>query len=187
MVERGALIALVLLCLPSAALGQEVPLPFDTELGRKYRAALEFVLVPADRPPPGCGLARTTGSAPIYPFFTNPRALEEPRAVEFQAAMLGLRKIFDPTGISATITALYQDRAPGYEIGISALRFRNAAAAAKTYREAGATERPPEARLVLKGPLLLTVWRDAGVRDACYNAIRAHVDGTDFNPDPAER
>lgn len=60
MVERGVLIALVLLCLPSAALGQEVPLPFETELGRKYRAALEFVLVPADRLPPGCGLARDT-------------------------------------------------------------------------------------------------------------------------------
>ena len=79
MVERGALIALVLLCLPpAAALGQDVPPPFETELGRKYRAALEFVLVPPDRLPRGCGLARETGSAPIYPVFTNPQALEEP-------------------------------------------------------------------------------------------------------------
>ncbi len=187
-VERSTLIALVLLCLPpAAAFGQEVPLPFESELGRKYRAALEFVLVPPDWLPQGCGLARETGSAPIYPIFTNPQALEEPWAIEFLTAMLGIRNLFDPSRVSAAITALYYDRAPSYEIGIAALRFKNADAAAKTYQKAGATNRPPEARLVLKGPMILSVWRDAGARDDCYNVIRAHVDGKDFSPDPAER
>ena len=187
-VERSTLIALVLLCLPpAAAFGQEVPLPFESELGRKYRAALEFVLVPPDQLPQGCGLAREAGSAPIYPFFTNPQALEEPWAVEFLAAILGIRKLFDSSRVSAAITALYHDRVPSYEIGIAALRFKNADGAAKTYQKAGATNRPPEARLVLKGPMILSVWRDAGARDDCYNAIRAHVDSKDFSSDPAER
>ena len=187
MVERSALIALVLFCLPAAASGQEIPLPFESELGRKYRAALEFVLVPPDQLPQGCRLARETGSAPLYPILTNPQALEEPWAVEFLAAMLGIRKVFDPSRVRAAITALYYDRAPSYEIGIAALRFKSVDDAAKTYQKAGATIRPPEARLVLKGPMILSVWRDAGARDDCYNAIRAYVDGKHFSPDPAER
>ena len=39
------------------ALALELPLPFDTELGRLYRNEIDSLLVPADRLPPECHLA----------------------------------------------------------------------------------------------------------------------------------
>ena len=73
-------------------LAAELPAPFDTELGRKYRAELALVQVPASRLPPGCELARTTGSAPIFPATTNPQATEDRQLIGFVAALIGGRR-----------------------------------------------------------------------------------------------
>ena len=39
----------ILVLIPTLAMAAELPAPFDTELGHKYRAELAFVQVPASR------------------------------------------------------------------------------------------------------------------------------------------
>ena len=118
MMKLAAGIALAIGCVVGAdSLAGELPSPFDTELGRTYRAELTLVQVPANLLPPGCVLARTTGSAPIYPATTNPHATEDRRLIGFVAALIGGRR-FDPAPVLAAITALYHDGERGREIGV---------------------------------------------------------------------
>ena len=161
-------------------LAEELPAPFDTELGRKYRVELTLVQVPASLLPPGCVLARTTGSAPIFPATTNPHATEDRQLIGFVAALIGGRR-FDPATVLAAITALYHDGARGHEIGVWGLRFKTERAASEAYGTIVST-RPPKRGLVLvrKGPMVVLVWRDEGVRDAAFDAISTYIENTEF-------
>ena len=135
MVKLAAAIILAFTCLGiTEAVPVELPPPFDAALGQKYRAELEFVMVPTDGLPQDCMLAREIANAPIYPATTNPHVTEDTNLIEFVAALLGARRL-NLTGVSAAVTALYLDREPGREIGVWGLRFGGEAAAAKAYEE----------------------------------------------------
>ena len=176
----AARIAILFFGLAAAeCLAVEVPLPFDTELGRKYRAELEFVMVPQDRLPLGCFLARDIPGAPILPASTNPHATEDRELIRFVAALMGDRQP-DLEAARVAITALYYDREPGREIGVWGILFADEAAATAMYESVVASIPRQRDRLVVKGPLLLTVWRDDGVRDESYDAVRAHIVNTEF-------
>src|SRR3989442_5823499 len=69
------------------ALALELPLPFDTELGRLYRNEIDSLLVPADRLPSECPLAHDMTSAPIFPATTNPFVTDNPQLIGFVAAI----------------------------------------------------------------------------------------------------
>ncbi len=171
MMKLAAGIGLAIGCVVGGnCLAEEMPAPFDTELGRKYRAELTFVQVPASLLPPGCVLARTTGSAPIFPATTNPHATEDPQWIEFVAALIGGRR-FDPATVLAAITALYHDGERGREIGVWGLRFETEQSALEAYGTIVSTGPPKRRILMRKGPMVVLVWRDEGVRDAAFDAI----------------
>ena len=179
MMKLAAGIGLAIGCLLGGdGLAAELPAPLDTGLGRKYRAELALVRVPASRLPPGCVLARRTGSAPIYPATTNPFATEDRELIGFVAALIGGRR-FDPTTVLAAITALYHDGDERREIGVWGLRFETERAASQAYATIASTRPPQRGLLLRKGPMVVLVWRDAGVRDVAFDAIGAYLENTD--------
>ena len=161
-------------------LAVELPLPFDTALGEEYRAELEFVMVPADALPSGCFLATDVPGALIYPASTNPYVTEDRDLIEFAAAMLMGARPPVQTEAKAAITALYFDRQPGREIGVCGIRYTSDTAAAAAHDAIIARTPIQRGRLVIKGPFLLTVWRDDGVRDEAFDAVKSHLENTEF-------
>ena len=180
MMKLAAGIGLPIGCMGcGVGLAGELPAPFDTELGRKYRAELALVQVPASRLPAGCALARTIGSAPIFPATTNPQATEDRQLIGFVAALVGGRRI-DPATVLAAITALYHDGDQSREIGVWGLRFETERAALEAYGTIASTGPPTRGLLVRKGPMVVLVWRDKGVRDAAFDAISAYIETTEL-------
>jgi len=154
------------------ALALELPLPFDTELGRLYRNEIDSLLVPADRLPPECHLAHDMTSAPIFPATTNPFVTDNPQLIGFVAA-IGFRNIAIDQ-VRVALTALYVYQQPRYEVGVWGLHFVNQEAAHEIYKSLNAPH------VWIRGPLLVTVWQDNAVSQPCYEAILSHLKKSGF-------
>ena len=167
------LATIVVLGIPGVnALALELPLPFDTELGRQYRNEVDSLLVPADRLPPECHLAHDMTSAPIFPATTNPFVTDNPQLIGFVAA-IGFRNIAIDQ-VRVALTALYIYQQPRYEVGVWGLHFVNQEMAREMYKSLNAPH------VWIRGPLLVTVWQDNAVSQPCYEAILSHLKKSGF-------
>ncbi len=80
----------------------------------------------------------------------------------------------------AAITALYHDGDQSREIGVWGLRFDTERTASEAYGTIASTGPPTRGLLVRKGPMVVLVWRDKGVRDAAFDAISVYIENTDL-------
>jgi len=150
-----------------SALALELGSPFDTPLGRQYRAEVEALSVPGKALPATCRLAREVKGAAIFPATTNPFVTEDPALLRFVSQIgFGADTIADAT---TAFSVLYQDSKPGNEIGVWALRFRSAGAASKARGSMRAQG------VLVRGSLVATVWRDGEAGRACQSAIEAQL------------
>ena len=116
--------------------------------------------------PPSCRLAREIRNA-IFPMTTNPFVTEDAALIGF---VLGVGFGGSTAGeASAAVTALYFDTQPKNEVGVWALKFRNAEAAAKARKGLTAPG------ILFRGTTAVRVWRDNDVGRACQVAIEEHL------------
>jgi hypothetical protein len=157
----------VIALLTTSAFGLELGNPFDTPLGREYRAELEVLTVLPKLLPSSCRLVREVKTAPIFPATTNPFVTRDPALIRFVSQIgFGNGAILD---VAAAMSVLYYDSKPQHEVGVWALRFKDAEAASKVRGLASARN------VFVRGLMAATVWRDDEVGQACQTAIEAHL------------
>jgi hypothetical protein len=154
--------------LTRSAFALELGNPFDTALGREYRAELEVLTVSPKLLPSSCRLVREVKSALIFPATTNPFVTRDPALIRFVSQIgFGSDAISD---VTAAMSVLYYDSKPQHEVGVWALRLKDAEAASKVRGLASARSVSSEVRW-----LLARVWRDDEAGRACQTAIEAHL------------
>jgi hypothetical protein len=141
--------------------------PFDTVLGRQYRAEIELLTVAPKLLPSGCRLLREAKTASIFPATTNPFVTDDSALIRF-VSLIGFGSDTTP-GVTAALSVLYYHSKPQHEIGIWALRFKSAEAASKARGLMNAQS------VLVKSSTVATVWRDDEVGRACQSAIEAHL------------
>jgi hypothetical protein len=144
----------------------ELGSPSATPLGEKYREQIVAVNVPPRLLPPTCRLAREVRKA-IFPMTTNPFVTEDPALIAFVSGIGFGGNAADE--VSAAVTALYYDTQPQNEVGVWALKFRSAEAAARARKALTAPG------VLVRGTTAVTVWRDNDAGSACQRAIQEQL------------
>ena len=146
--------------------------PFDTPLGKKYQSALKVLVVSPKVLPPSCRLAREIRTAPIFPATMNPYVTDDTRLIAFISQIGFGRKYLDDINVS--LSALYYSGSPSSEVGIWGLHFKSEKAAVAAYK------RSKYRTVLIKGPLLLTVWVDDETGKMCKQAIENNLKNDGF-------
>lgn len=150
-----------------SAFALELGNPFDTPLGRQYRAEIELLTVAPKLLPSSCRLVREVKSALIFPATTNPFVTHDSALIRFVSLIgFGSDAMSD---VTVAISILYYDSEPEHEVGVWALRFKDAEAASRVRGLASARN------VFVKGSIAATVWRDDEAGRACQSAIEAHL------------
>jgi hypothetical protein len=153
--------------LTRSAFALELGNPFDTPLGREYRAELEVLTVSPKLLPSSCRLVREVKSALIFPATTNPFVTRDPALIRFVSQIgFGSDAISD---VTAAMSVLYYDSKRQHEVGVWALRLKDAEAASKVRGLASARS------VFVRGSMAARVWRDDEAGRACQTAIEAHL------------
>lgn len=149
------------------ALALELGGPFDTSLGRHHRAEIELLTVAPRLLPSTCHLVREVKSAQLFPATTNPFVTDDSALIRFVSLIgFGSEAISD---VTAAISILYYDSKPQHEVGVWALRFKDAEAASRV-RESMRTR-----NVFVRGSIVAAVWRDDEVGRTCQSAIEAQL------------
>ena len=117
--------------------------------------------------PASCRLLREMKTPRIFPATTNPYVTTDPALVGF-VAQIGFGRAASPD-IAAAIAILYYDQAPQNEVGVWALRFKDAQAASRARASMAGRN------VLLKGAIAATVWRDGEAGRACQSALEAQL------------
>jgi hypothetical protein len=140
--------------------------PFETSLGRQYRAEIEVLAISPEYLPSTCHLAREVRTAPIFPATTNPFVTDDAQLIEFVSQIgFGSQRLHD---ISVAFSALFYETEPRHEVGVWALRFKSPQAASRA-------QRSMTRKFFAKGSMVAHVWRDDETGRTCQKAIDAHL------------
>jgi hypothetical protein len=141
---------------------------------------LQFIDVPAKALPKHVRLVERIRTAPLIPVFKNPDVLVDPQRIGLVAVFFGIRDKSDLGPVRAAVVAMYQDKDPANEIGVYGIYFSDKKAANKRFKKlAKAKEDSP---FILKGRLLLYIWKDDGVSDLAFKAMRDYFRTAKFKP-----
>jgi hypothetical protein len=165
--HRTWLAIAVIALITRSALALELGNPLDTPLGRQYAAEIALLTVAPKLLPSSCRLVREVKTALIFPATTNPFVTHDLALIRF-VSLIGFASdaISD---VTAAIGLLYYDSQPQHEVGVWALRFKDAEAASRVRGLVSARN------VFVRGSIAATVWRDDEVGRACQSAIEGHL------------
>lgn len=139
---------------------------------------LRFVSIPSKALPEGVQLVERVQTAPLVPLARNPAVLVDPETINDVAVFFGIQDKAALQSVRAGVVAVYQERDPSREIGVYGLWFSDRNAADDRFKKLKAhSEGSP---FFLKDDLLLYVWRDDGVSDKAFTAIRDSIKAAEF-------
>jgi hypothetical protein len=141
---------------------------------------LKFINIPAADLPKQVRLVERIRTAPLVPVAGNPDVLVEPRLMMPVALFFGIRDQSDLKSVHVAVVAMYQENDPANEIGVYGLCFANEEAAKTRFEELAKDTK--DSPFIRKGTLLLYVWKDDGVSNKAYEAIRDYLSTTKFKP-----
>ncbi len=151
----------------SSAYALELKDPFETRLGRQYRLELDVLTPPPQRLPTTCQLVRKAATAPIFPATTNPGVTEDARLIRFVSLVgFGSERLND---VRVAFSALFYDTEPRHEVGVWGLQFKSPEAVSKARSSVGTRD------VLVKGLMMVSLWRDDEVGRTCQQAIEAHL------------
>jgi hypothetical protein len=96
------------------------------------------------------------------------------------ARFFGVSDESDMTPVRLGVVAIYQEKESANEIGVYGLYFADEGAAKKRFEKlTGETE---DSAFILKGRLLLYVWKDDSVSKSAFDAVRDNLRKAKFKP-----
>jgi len=119
-------------------------------------------------------------TAPLIPVAQNPDVLVDPQRIRPVAVFFGIRDEADLGPVRAAVVAMYQDKDPANEIGVYGIYFSDKKAANKRFNKLPKAKE--DSPFILKGRLLLYIWKDDGVSDLACKAIRDYFRTAKFKP-----
>jgi hypothetical protein len=153
--------------------------PRSRAASAEYDRLLQYVNIPSKSLPQGVQLVQRVDTAPLVPFTRNFAVLADPAMISHVAVFFGINDQADLRSVRAGVAAIYEEDDPSHEIGVYGLWFSDTNAAHEWSKKL--KERKPEPNserspFVLKDDLLLYVWKDDGVSDEAFAAIRDYFE-----------
>lgn len=150
------------------------PIPPISQAGScEYDRLLQFVNIPLKALPEGVRLVQRVRTAPLVPFTHNPAVLVDLEKIKRLAVFFGIDEKTDLQSVRAAVAAIYQEGHPSREIGVYGLWFSDKNAANDWSKRLKADcEGSP---FFLKDGLLLYLWKDDGVSDQAFAAMRNYL------------
>lgn len=161
----------------SQELAQEGPPVLEAATTPETRDLLTQVRIPPEKLPEHVQLIKTIRTSAFLPIESNPCVLGHPVAIKFVATHFGIFAGPELDAVRYAVVALYQEKTDANEIGVYGLSFADEEAAKTLFSKIMAhPEAPP---LILNGKLLLYVWKDDGVSDTAFKAVRDYFTDAD--------
>lgn len=141
---------------------------------------LRFITISAPNLPKHVRLVERIRTTPLIPVTKNPDVLVDPIRLMPVALFFGIAEQADLEPDLIGVSAIYQTDNPADEIGIYGLFYNDEKAAKRQFEKLAKDKDSP---FILKDRLLLYVWKDDGVSDIAFEALRNHLKKTDFKPE----
>jgi hypothetical protein len=146
---------------------------------------LRFISIPAKALPDHVRLVEQTRTASMVPAPRNPHVLVDLKRIRPVATFFGMREKADLELVRAGVVGVYQEKDPANEIGVYGLYFVDEKAAGRWFNRLTKNKKDPP--FLLKGALLLYVWKDDGVTKSSFDAIRDYLKAARFKPEGQQR
>lgn len=190
--DRVRMLAFVpaLLCGAATCWGLEPVSDPDPSSGKADRSQesieLErFLRIPDEELPEHVHLKQPLRTTPVLPLTRNPEVLDNPQHVKILAKFFRLQDASDLKEVRAALVAVYYENDPANEIGVFGLSFSEKATAKRHFARLTKDVRNPA--IILKGRLLLHVWKDPRTGATAFEAIRDHLKEAEFPPEDRKR
>lgn len=175
----------VVICDHSACWSQELiaeatPSSRGAKQTREHDDVLKFINVPTSDLPKQVRLVERIRTAPLIPVTGNPDVLVDPQLMMPVALFFGIRDKSDLEPVRVAVVAMYQENDPANEIGVYGLCFTNEEAAKKRFEKLANDKK--DSPFILKGRLLLYVWKDDGVSKPAFAAVRDYLSTAKSKP-----
>jgi len=141
-----------------------------TREAREHGDILQFLDVPATALPKQVRLVERIRTAPLIPVTKNPDVLVDPQRIRPVAVFFEIRDEADLGLVRAAVVAMYQDKDPANEIGVYGIYFSDKKTANKRFKKLAKAKK--DSPFILQSRLLLYIWKDDGVSDLAFKAIR---------------
>ena len=142
---------------------------------------LRFITISAPNLPKHVRLVESIRNTPLIPVTKNPDVLVDPIRLMPVALFFGITERADLEPDLIGVTAIYQTENPADEIGIYGLFYKDEKAAKRQFEKLAKDQK--DSPFILKDSLLLYVWKDDGVSDIAFEALRNHLREADFKRD----
>jgi hypothetical protein len=176
-------VVLALLCSDSEC-GAQNPGPAPRE-SQEYAEVLRFIRIPTKVLPDHVRLVEQTRTASMLPAARNPHVLVGLERIRPVAAFFGMREKAHLKLVRAGVVGIYQERDPANEIGVYGLYFFDEKAAGRWFNRL--TKNKKDSPFLLKGALLVYVWKDDDVTKSSFDAIRDYLKAAQFKPEKEGR
>lgn len=141
---------------------------------------LQFINVPTIALPDHVQLVQEIRTAPLIPVTGNPDVRFDPQWIRPIAVFFGIRDKPDLETVRASVVALYQENDPANEIGVYGIYFSDKKAADRRFEKLAKDKK--DSPFILKGRLLLCIWKDDGVSNSAFEAVRDYFRMATFQP-----
>lgn len=165
----------------SHALGAEDALVKPTAKDtREHDELLTLVTIPTSALPKHVRLTESIRTTSLIPVTRNPDVLGETQLTMPFALFFGIKDKSDLAPVRGGIVAVYQEKHPANEIGVYGLCFTDEETAKKRFEKLAKDTK--DSPFILKGRLLLFVWKDDGVSNLAFEAVRDYLRTVTFKP-----
>ena len=158
---------------------EETPPPPPAKKTQEHEDVLKFLTVPPADLPKQVRMVEELRTSPLIPVKSNPDVLVDPPLMMPVASFFGIRDTSDLESVRFVAAALYQEKLPANEIGVFGLYFTDEAVAKKRFEKLAKDAK--SSPYILRGRLLLFVWKDPAVSDSAFEAVRDYFSAAKFD------